>query len=424
MRFILSSIVALQLLFISCLFAEEKDSLGNLSEPSALLPAISERAKQKDSLFPSSPLTSLHENTSRSKEKLYNDTGFKWGFALTHVFQGVTDSLSGTDDTAAATTSDILGMYELIDKGMPTAGKIVAHGQARWDYGSSGPEDLGSTSLGSVIGTADTFSAYSPTVILRNLYWRQGSKEAGWVYQFGKITPDGIVNSSPYLASETTFLPSGGTGPFAIALPDSGLGALAAWFLNDRVTIGGLVSDANADRFDFGDLDEGDLFYAAEIHAKLFPKTKDAPYSKFTVWHTDGTKNRQPANGSLGPSGWGFYMTHHQEMTRDGRAIGIIRYGKSYDDSAIYEEQASAHFILKNPKFITRLNNDMLGLALNWASVPFDGARDEYNVEAFYRFPIFPHVDTTISYQSVINPALQRDFDHASVFSLRLRTTF
>ncbi len=55
---------------------------------------------------------------------------------------------------------------------------------------------------------------------------------------------------------------------------------------------------------------------------------------------------------------------------------------------------------------------------------PVEGSRDEYNVEVFYRFPLFPGVDTTLSYQSVINPALNPNFDHASVFSLRLRSVF
>jgi len=52
------------------------------------------------------------------------------------------------------------------------------------------------------------------------------------------------------------------------------------------------------------------------------------------------------------------------------------------------------------------------------------GSRDEYNFEAFYRFPLFPLVDATLSYQSVIHPALTTELDHASAFSLRLRTTF
>jgi carbohydrate-selective porin OprB len=65
-----------------------------------------------------------------------------------------------------------------------------------------------------------------------------------------------------------------------------------------------------------------------------------------------------------------------------------------------------------------------VGIAFNWAELPLNAAWSEYNVEAFYRFLLIPSVDTTLSYQSVIRPALDRDNDHASVFSLRIRTTF
>ncbi len=240
----------------------------------------------------------------------------------------------------------------------------------------------------------------------------------------GKITPDALLASSAHLASETTFLTSGGTGPFAIALPDSGWGTAGAWYFNDRVALGGLVSDANADRFDFGDIGEGDFFKAAELQVKIAPRTPKAGYSKLTLWHNDGSKDGLPVNGMAGPSGWGVYVLHEQELTDDGRAIAILRYGKGFEESAAYDQQAAVHFLLYEPRLLTRLKNDVVGAAFNWAKTNVAGARSEYNVEVFYRFPIIPHVDTTLSYQSVINPALTRDFDHASVFSLRFRTVF
>jgi carbohydrate-selective porin OprB len=66
----------------------------------------------------------------------------------------------------------------------------------------------------------------------------------------------------------------------------------------------------------------------------------------------------------------------------------------------------------------------VVGVAFNWAKVPVSSSLSEYSVEAFYRFPVFPNVDTTLSYQSIINPAFNRGDDHASVFSLRIRTVF
>jgi len=400
------------------------DSLDGPQEPANLLPRIDERRTQKDSLSGVSPLGWLRDATGKAKQDLYDAIGLQVGAVFAHVFQGLSDAIPGEDKWGTATTLDLLGAWDLIHKGKPTLGQVVAHGQGRWDYGTRGPEELGTFSLASVIGTADTFSEYIPTFLLRNLYWRQGSTEAGWVYRIGKITPDGLLNASVHLDSQTTFLPSGGTGPFAIALPDSGLGVVGAWYFNDRVALAGLVSDANADRFDWGDIGEGDLFVAGELQVKVAPMTPKAPYSKLTIWYTDGTKDGQPSNAMAGPSGWGVYLMHQQELTADGRAIGIVRYGKSFDDSAVYDQQAAAHFLLYEPRLLTRLENDVVGAAFNYAKAPQTGARSEYNVEVFYRFPIFPNVDTTLSYQSVINPALTRDVDHASVFSLRIRFAF
>ncbi len=63
-------------------------------------------------------------------------------------------------------------------------------------------------------------------------------------------------------------------------------------------------------------------------------------------------------------------------------------------------------------------------MGLTWAQATQSGAGSESNLEVFYRFPIFPEVDMTLSYQSVFSPALGPDNDQASVFSVRLRSTF
>ena len=199
---------------------------------------------------------------------------------------------------------------------------------------------------------------------------------------------------------------------------------MGAKYFNDRFKILGLVSDANADRFNFGDIKEGDLYKAVEIGAKIAPKTEKAGFSKFTVWHNDGTDDGKPINASTGADGWGMTVKLEQELTDDGQLVGILRWGKAWDDSAIYEQQVGVHFLLYDPPGPAQMNSDVVGIAANWVESVADGARDEYNVEVFYRFPLFPGVDTRLSYQYVINPALTRDIDHASVFSLGLRTVF
>ncbi|MCZ6836688.1 MAG: carbohydrate porin, partial [Planctomycetota bacterium] len=201
-----------------------------------------------------------------------------------------------------------------------------------------------------------------------------------------------------------------------------GLGVAGAWYIDDRTTLTGVVSVANADRQDFGDIGEGDFYKGIEFAFKVAPKTPKAGYSKFTLWHTDGTSDGKAINGNTGRDGWGWVYKHEQELTEDGRTIMILKYGKSYDDSALYDQQAGASLLLFEP-FGPGLQNDLFGAAFNWGDAT-DGVRDEYNLEFFYRFPVFPLVDLTLSYQWVIDPALDLGIDDASVFSLRIRTTF
>ena len=394
-------------------------------DPSNLLRGgIQERTVQRESLFPISPLKGLHDAIGQAKDDIYRATHLKLGLTLNHLFQVMSDALPGEDDWGTTTDLDLVGSWELVNRGEPTQGGLYFGLEGRWDYGTTGPQDLGFVSLGSAGGTANAFSEYTPTFILRNLYWEQGSPEAGWAFRIGKITPDAILATSRHITPVTTFLPNVGTGLFSSGYPDSGLGIVGAKYFSDRFKIVGLVSDANADRFDFGDIGEGDFYKAAEIAAKIAPRTEKAGFSKLTVWHNDGTKDGQPINASTGLDGWGVTVKLEQELTDDGQAVGILRWGMSWDDSSIYNQQAGAHFLLYDPFGPVGLKNDVVGIAANWVESVAAETRDEYNVEVFYRFPLFPGVDTRLSYQSVINPAFTRDIDHASVFSLGFRTVF
>jgi len=408
--------------------SEDRAIHGFLSEspddPGVLLSEIEKKRSERNAVFPVAPLQPLHDASDKWASDLDATTRLNLGAAFTHLSMWLSESPLGDDEYGSASTVDMLGTWRLANIGEPKQGQLFFHVQGRWEYGPPGPETLGPINLGTLIGTANTFGEYVPTFLLRNLYWQQGSQEAGWVFRVGKITPDATLSTSAHIAAPLTFMTIAGTGPFANALTDSGLGIAATWFVNDRFKVMGLVSDANANRFNFGDITEGDFYSAAEFAYKIAPRTEKAGYSKFTLWHTDATKDGQPVNGHIsGQEGWGFFIKHEQELTADGRAVGILRYGKSYKGSALYDYQFGAHFLLYNPTK-SGLQNDLLGVAVNWAQANVSGARLESDFEIFYRFPMFPKVDITLHYQSMFNLALDPNNDHASAFSIRLRTTF
>ena len=204
----------------------------------------------------------------------------------------------------------------------------------------------------------------------------------------------------------------------------SGLGVVGAWHFNDRVKLLGAVTDANGNRFDFGDIGEGDFFTALDLGVKIWPKTDKAGYSKAIVWHNDGTSDGKPINGSTGKKGWGYYLLHEQEITDDGNTVAVFKYGHAYDGSAFYDSQVSASLLIYEPSFFGSISNDATGISLNWIDPSAEGSRDESNVEVWYRFPLFGGFDTTLSYMAIINPALDHDNDFASAFSIRLVTSF
>jgi hypothetical protein len=319
--------------------------------------------------------------------------------------------------------------WDGFNKGAPNRAEVTMGLEGRWDYSTTDIFTLGANGLGSLGFTANPFNEYVPTFIVRNLFWRQGSREAGWMYRVGKVTPDAMLGTSRHINPLGTFLPIIGTGGFCMALPDSGIGLFAGRFVNDRVNLLGVFTDANANRFTIGDPGAGDFFKALELQVKIAPLTPKAGYTKFTFWHNDGTKDGAAINGSTGLEGWGLYIKHEQELTLDGRAIAICRWGHSYKASALYEEQLGAHLVLYDPfnsgKFQQDLfEADLFGMAYNWVQPNVEGAGDESNVEFFYRFPLFPEADATISYQAVIGPSQAPELDVGSAVSFRLRSTF
>jgi len=405
---------------------------SDIQDPVVELHRIRQKREQAKTpgyaLFQRSPLTTLRERGIAAEKRIYETTDIKFGTNLNTLFQGLADEIPGKDTFGMSSFLTVVGTWDGFHKGESNQGEITLGLEGRWNWGTTDPTSLGNVGLGSMTFTSNPFTTYTPTFLVRNLFWRQGSREAGWMYRIGRVTPDQFLQTSAHITPLTTYLPIAGTGAFAMGLPDSGLGMFGGLFINDRVNLAGVVTDANADRTNFGELDEGDLFTAVELQAKLFPVTSKAGYSKVTFWHNDGTEDGSAINGSTGAEGWGVFMKFEQELTLDGRLIGIGRWGRSYNDSALYEQQAAGHLVFYDPfcrgsfKDIG-LNADLAGVAYNWVQAT-GKPRDESNVELFYRFPLFPQMDATVSYQGIINPALNPASDYGSAISLRLRSTW
>ena len=180
-------------------------------DPSNAIVDIQERHTQRDSLLGVSPLQPLHDSADTMKDNLFKEYHFKPGLMINHLFQGMSKSVDDKDKWGTATDMDIVGTWALTNRGKANRGNFYFKLQGRWDYGTTGPQELGFVNLASQIGTANTFSAYTPTFLMRNIYWDQGTRKAGWAYRVGKISADATPGDVPahqpchYLSAERRY---------------------------------------------------------------------------------------------------------------------------------------------------------------------------------------------------------------------------
>ena len=262
---------------------------------------IEQRRLQRKGLFEFEPLGFFRRPWGELNDKLYESYGFRAGIGIHNMFQAADRTITGTKKWGAATDFDVNLNWDLLNRGQPDQGGFFANIEGRWEYGfPPGPQTLGFASLATVGGTANTFSRYVPAFTARQLFWRQGSPEAGWSYRLGKITVDGAFSSSRHLNPNATFLPNASGAVFGVAAADSGLGAQGHFAFNENWAVMGLVSDANASRFNFGDPLEGDVFGGGELQWRSSKSAKLSTVAKLGLSGTNGTKNGLPANGATG----------------------------------------------------------------------------------------------------------------------------
>jgi porin len=70
-----------------------------------------------------------------------------------------------------------------------------------------------------------------------------------------------------------------------------------------------------------------------------------------------------------------------------------------------------------------RGGKDLAGLAVGWGGAP-DNSRDQYTVEAFYRYDMTDFLQLTPEIQYVVNPANDTATDDILVYGFRMRVFF
>jgi Carbohydrate-selective porin, OprB family len=404
--------------FLCCLPADAQTNTAtpvanqSISESSEDINAkLNERERAK-AVFSRDPLEPVHNAWDAATRKLYEAIGIDLGFDITGLYQNASKVLPGADDHGFVVDYDFFGRWDLVNRGGAWPGSLYFATEQRKPYTDTTPAEL-RQSIGSVMGTIDGFN--DQPFLLTNLFWRQGTKEDGFMYQVGRFSPDGIVNVSQYNNPNTNFHPIGLVGSLTISFPAHGYGAAAVLYPSENTFITALISDANGNKRNSGDIGQHEFFKAAEFGYK---PNFGGPFEgrhALTVWHVDEREKRGV------PEGHGIALKLEQDVTRGGNVIAMARYSRSFGGASAYVEQASAYLIVKN---LLNLESDELGLSAGWADPTNPLFRNEYIAEVFYSLPVTPELDVTASVQVIFNPAANPGDDRAAVGSVRFRKTF
>lgn len=388
------------------------ETIGLDNSPDDVDNQLAESEERYDALFSVGPLEPLHRQWEDVTRQLEASIGLKLGLNYTALYQNANASLSGNPSEAAVGDLDFFGRWNLVNRGDSWPGALVFFTENRHRFTDIPPSDLGDA-VGSLWGTTNAFSRQD--FALTQLYWEHGSREDRLVSRLGKMDPESIYDRARYVSANEAFLNQAFSTTLAMPVPTTGLGAaLAISPITNTYVVGG-VHDVNGDKTSFGDIDKGEMFTAIEFGVAPRHGRPGAGLYHVTLWHSDAQDDADV------PSGRGIALTLQQELGPDGRIVPFFRY--SYGEGgATPVRQAIATGVGFEEPF--GQNNDLIGIGLSWGQPSDRALRDQYVLEAFYRFQVTPHTNLTPDIQVTFDPSENPVEETIVVGGIRLRTLF
>ncbi len=199
----------------------------------------------------------------------------------------------------------------------------------------------------------------------------------------------------------------------------SGLGAVLAGRLLERLIVGACIADANGVETEsgFGTSDEGDRFMAAEMGLTVDIDGAGEGNYRLTAWRSDEAQDVEP------PEDFGFALSVDQEL--GDFAVPFFRASWSDGDATDVGALVAGGVVFEGP---LGREEDAVGLAVSWGESSDDEVDDQFGSELFYRLQLARAIQWTIGAQVIAN-APDLDSDDGSeetvvVFGMRLRITF
>lgn len=336
--------------------------------------------------------------------------GLSFGFDDQIQYLGTNSGSTPSD--AAANAFRVYGTWTAVGRNTPDDGALVF----KFDNRSAVGSRIATQALGPSLGYAGLFSSTFSDAgwVLTNFYWRQrfaggrGSFVIGQVDVSDYVNVDGLAN--PWTAFTNLEFQQQSTFP----APSQGLGAALRWRIDENWVILGGIADANGDPSDPVNsakefFETGETFKHLAIGWTPEWGGRFERLIQLTFWQVD----ERTAAGV--PEGHGVSFA---ASGRSGSWHRTFRAGYADGGGAALDRSVSFA-----TAYEMRGGKDFAGLGVNWGQAP-GSSRNQYTVEAFYRYDLNGFFQITPQFQYVANPVNDPATDRIVVLGLRLRAVF
>jgi len=343
--------------------------------------------------------------------------GLSLGVDYSAVFLGSNEKGFSGDSNASGGMLRFFGSWDLVGKGTKDTGALIWKIEHRHSYTDVAPSGFGFDQ--GYIGLIEPpFSDQGGR--WTNLFWRQRLNDGKATIVAGLLDATDFLNLYSLISPWTGFMNFAfSTGSAAMFVPnDATTGIGAATMLNENVYVIGSLVNAYTDPTDPFDtvsdfFSENEYFSSIELgwspsQGRIFFEN-----AHVTLWHVDASV---PAGT---PGGWGLAFNWSKAL-KEQKLTTFIRGGYADDGGTLLEKSLSLGF-----GYSTFGGRDELGVAANWGQPNENsfgpGLKDQYVLEAFYRYQLTKQLAITPDIQLIIDPANNPNHDQLWIWGLRAR---
>lgn len=344
------------------------------------------------------------------KKALNDEHGFRFGIYYNALYQGASDSLPGTDDSAALGIIRFNGVWTLVGKGTENTGSLYFNIDNRHRLGT----DIAPANMAGAVGYAGmTGTLFSDVdTVLVDFNWQQRINAGAGGVILGRFDPNDYVFVSGYANPWTAFQNVAVLLNPSVALPDASWGIGAGHWLSNQFYALGTINDANGLLTDNLEFFKGgsEFWKAAEFG---WTPSRDQRFNRqvnVSLWHVDERDGITTGDSSG--------VAFSANWLLDNNLMPIMRLGFSDGEAPIYNETFTLGLTYK-------LNNrtDDMGVAVNWGNPAASGLNDQYTTEIFYKLQLAQNLAITPSVQWLKDPALNPTKDSIIIVGFRFRLT-